>query len=102
MPKKLDRCVRKVRKSSPKVNPYAVCKASINKKVNMKSTIRNGIKYYLFSMYGRKKDKNKALTEARIFRGKGRRAFVKEEGGWWKVYAVRLKSDKIINGKIYV
>lgn len=31
MPKKLDRCVRKVRKKSPKVNPYAVCKASISK-----------------------------------------------------------------------
>jgi len=32
MPKKFDRCVRKVRKRSPKVNPYAVCRASISKK----------------------------------------------------------------------
>jgi len=36
MPKKLDRCVRKVKKANKKrkkkVNPYAVCKAAIKKK----------------------------------------------------------------------
>lgn len=31
MPKKFDRCVKKVRKQSPKVNPYAVCKSSMKK-----------------------------------------------------------------------
>ena len=30
MGKKFERCVKKVRESSKKVNPYAVCKASIN------------------------------------------------------------------------
>lgn len=28
MPKKLERCVRKVRKNSPDVNPWAVCSKS--------------------------------------------------------------------------
>ena len=33
MPAKLERCVRKVRaKSGKKVNPYAVCKAAMEKK----------------------------------------------------------------------
>jgi hypothetical protein len=33
MPKKLDRCVKKVKaKGKKKVNPWAVCNASINKK----------------------------------------------------------------------
>lgn len=32
MPKKFDRCVKKVKKQSPNVNPYAVCKASMKKK----------------------------------------------------------------------
>lgn len=32
MPKKLDRCVKQVKKKSKKYNPYAVCKASLKKK----------------------------------------------------------------------
>jgi len=32
MPKKFDRCVKKVKKKSPKVNPYAVCNASMYSK----------------------------------------------------------------------
>ena len=31
MPKKIKRCVRKVRKKGRKVNPYAVCKSSMRK-----------------------------------------------------------------------
>lgn len=29
MPAKFERCVKKVRKQSPDVNPYAVCKVSL-------------------------------------------------------------------------
>lgn len=32
MPKKLDRCVKKVKKKNKKVNAYAVCKSRIKKK----------------------------------------------------------------------
>ena len=32
MPAKLKRCIRKVKKQSPKVNPYAVCIASTGQK----------------------------------------------------------------------
>lgn len=31
MPEKFDRCVEKVKKTSKKVNPYAVCKESLKK-----------------------------------------------------------------------
>lgn len=31
MPAKLDRCVKKVKRKSPGVNPYAVCNAAIKK-----------------------------------------------------------------------
>lgn len=33
MPAKFERCVRKVRSRSSNVNPYAVCHASMNKKI---------------------------------------------------------------------
>ena len=32
MPKKLERCVRKVRKQKGVKNPYAICRASLKKK----------------------------------------------------------------------
>ena len=38
MPKKLDRCVEKVKRSGSKVNPYAVCKASISRWEKIKDT----------------------------------------------------------------
>jgi len=37
MPAKLDRCVRKVRRKSPGVNPWAVCKAAIGKGTKRRS-----------------------------------------------------------------
>lgn len=33
MPKKFDRCVKKVRAKNKNVNPYAICHASMNKKM---------------------------------------------------------------------
>jgi len=36
MPKKLERCIEKVSKKSSKLNPYAICNASINKSKHKK------------------------------------------------------------------
>ena len=39
MPKKIERCVRRVKKKSPVVNPYAVCRASVMKTTARELTI---------------------------------------------------------------
>jgi len=36
MPAKLERCVKDVKRKGSKVNPYAVCNASINRKKKSK------------------------------------------------------------------
>ncbi|MCK4648052.1 hypothetical protein KAT51_00870 [bacterium] len=69
-------------------------------RINMLSIVKNGRKYYRFSEYP-KKLKKKALAEALRFRNKGRKSFIKLTfGSVYRVYATRLKSDRIVNGKI--
>ena len=69
--------------------------------INMQSTIKNRFKYYLIKQYGRRQDKKKAVLDASKLRSSGRKAFVKSEFGWHKVYATRLKSDKVRQGKLF-
>ena len=59
---RVERCVRKVKKSRRKVNPYAVCQASTKQSYATGKPLESTMKYYLTS-------KGQELLEARTARG---------------------------------
>ena len=59
---RVERCVKKVKKSGRGVNPYAVCQASTNQSYATGKKLESKMKYYLTS-------KGQELLEARIAEG---------------------------------
>ena len=70
MPKKFDRCVKKVRKKSPNVNPYAVCRAAMKKKRKNKKWFKvseeSELARFGYSVKNKSTSRHRALSKAVI------------------------------------